>query len=47
MGYFPGVAEDVAVVDGQKAMQLGDPVAHVHGDATHRLTFGEDQILLH
>ncbi len=43
---FSGVGEDVAVVDGEEAVELGDPVAHVHGDTAHGLAFGKDEVLL-
>jgi hypothetical protein len=41
-----GMGQDLPVVDVQKGVELGDPVAHVHRDAAHRLALGEDQVLL-
>ena len=35
-----------AFVQGQEAVEFGDPVAHVHGDAAHGLAFGKDEVLL-
>ena len=47
VGDAPGVGEDVALVQRQKRVELGDPIRHVHGHAPHGLAFGENQILFH
>src|ERR1019366_1300181 len=38
---------DVALVECQEAVELLDPVRHVHGNAAHRLSLGKDEVLLH
>lgn len=40
------IVEDVALVEGEEGVELAGPVAHVHGNAAHRLAFGEKQVLL-
>lgn len=46
-GNFSRVSEDVAVVEGEKAFELGDPVLHGHGNPPFCLGLGEDEVLLH
>ena len=43
---LPAWVKDGAFVHGQEAVELGDPVAHVHGHAAHGLAFGKDEVLL-
>lgn len=43
---FPRMRQDIAVIDGQECVELGDPIAHVHGDAAHGLALGKDEVLL-
>ena len=42
VGYFSRMGEDVAVVEAEEAVEFGDPVAHVHGDAAQGLALGKD-----
>ena len=43
---FSRMIQNGALVQGQEAMEFGDPVAHVQGGAAHGLTFSKDEVLL-
>ena len=43
----PRMGEDVAGVEGKEAVELLDPVTHVHGDPAHGPAFGKDQVLFY
>jgi hypothetical protein len=40
------MVQDVALIKRQKAIQLLDPIRHVHRNAAHCLSLGEDEVLL-
>jgi len=42
-----GRAQNLAVVEGEKPVQLRDPVRHLHRDVSLGLALREDQVLLH
>ena len=46
MGDAPGVRENVALIELQKAVKLDYPVNHAHGNAPHGLAFSKNKILL-
>ena len=47
MRNMAGMRQNFTVVQGQKSMQFGDPVFHIHRNTLHGLSFGENKILFY
>ena len=46
MGNATGMREDIAFVEIEKGVELGNPIGHVHRDAAHGLALCKNEVLL-